>query len=562
MLTGLHIQHFALIDDVDVTFTAGESVVTGETGAGKSLFVDALDFVRGAKADKNILRDDEPAVVEATFRLSEDDSVVDVFQDADIPWDDDSVIVRRTLTKSGARQRINDRSVTQQTLREVMALLLDIHAQNAQSLLKNPKTYLPLLDAFIGEEAAAIKQQISEGLDAFRRVGRELAALDLTPEEAARRRDLLQFQKREIEEADLEHLDEEAIAEEYRALSSAAERLQTANQLMRALDGDRGLREGIKNVAFLFDELARRDEAADEMRDLLWQMDAEVESVIDGLERYRSHIVIDEARMHEIDQLFELLQRLKRKYGRDTEAILSFYETVLSELDALDHLENRRQEAEAKKAHLEQVLRREADALHDLRVEGAARLEKRVKEEMLQMAVKRMDFAIPFTRLEEMTASGRDAIDFQLSTNPGEPMHSLSEVASGGEMSRFMLSLKIVASEIAATPTLVFDEIDTGISGRTAQVVAEKVHRLSETHQIIVITHLAQIAALADTHYLMKKEVRSGRTVSEMHELSDAARVDEQARLIGGVKITEITRESAREMLLQAQSVRRGRESS
>ncbi|MDD7592961.1 MAG: DNA repair protein RecN [Peptoniphilaceae bacterium] len=562
MLTGLHIQHFALIDDVDVTFTAGESVVTGETGAGKSLFVDALDFVRGAKADKNILRDDEPAVVEATFRLSEDDSVVDVFQDADIPWDDDSVIVRRTLTKSGARQRINDRSVTQQTLREVMALLLDIHAQNAQSLLKNPKTYLPLLDAFIGEEAAAIKQQISEGLDAFRRVGRELAALDLTPEEAARRRDLLQFQKREIEEADLEHLDEEAIAEEYRALSSAAERLQTANQLMRALDGDRGLREGIKNVAFLFDELARRDGAADEMRDLLWQMDAEVESVIDGLERYRSHIVIDEARMHEIDQLFELLQRLKRKYGRDTEAILSFYETVLSELDALDHLENRRQEAEAKKAHLEQVLRREADALHDLRVEGAARLEKRVKEEMLQMAVKRMDFAIPFTRLEEMTASGRDAIDFQLSTNPGEPMHSLSEVASGGEMSRFMLSLKIVASEIAATPTLVFDEIDTGISGRTAQVVAEKVHRLSETHQIIVITHLAQIAALADTHYLMKKEVRSGRTVSEMHELSDAARVDEQARLIGGVKITEITRESAREMLLQAQSVRRGRESS
>lgn len=557
MLVGLHIQHFALIDEVDLSFASGQAVVTGETGAGKSLFVDALDFIRGAKADKRILRDAEPSLVEATFRLSDDVAFRSLLETYDIPFEEGELIVRRTLTKNGARQRINDVSVTQQTLREVMSHLLDIHAQNAQSLLKNPKTYLPLIDAYVGEEADAHKKRLSGALERLKRVQKRLTSLDLSPEEAARQRDLLQFQKREIEEADLAHLDEDAISEEYRALSSAAERLQSAGVLMRELSGDRGLREGIKSLAFLFDQLARKDAVASEMRDMMWQIDAELESVADALEHYRSGIVMNEARMAEIDQLFELLQRLKRKYGRDTEAILSFYDGVLVKLDQLDHLESLRSEAQEEVERIESFLNEEAEALHELRVTGARELEKRVREEMLQMAVKRMDFAIPFTRLPDVTATGVDAVDFQLSTNPGEPMHSLADVASGGEMSRFMLSLKIVASEIAATPTLVFDEIDTGISGRTAQVVAEKLHRLSRHHQVIVITHLAQIAALADTHYLMKKEVQDERTASQMHALSDEERVEEQARLIGGVKITEITRQSVREMLAQAESVRR-----
>lgn len=564
MLIELRIQHFALLDTVEVSFPSGESAVTGETGSGKSLFVDALDFLRGARADKRILHGDETAVVEACFTWTAEEMRTDSMlkkelAELGIPLEERLIIARREFSSKGSRQRLNDVTVTLQSHRRIMELLLDIHAQNAQSLLKTPRTYLPLLDSFIGAPAEKEKKALRDVLAQLQKVQNDLDRLALSPDEVLREKDLLRYQIGEIDEADLPHLDEEELEREYRALISATERLQLANRLYGALSGDRGLRDGLMSCAQTFDQLAHKDNDASSLRDQMWQMEAEAEAMQEDLENYRNTIVIDPQRIEEVDAIFQLLQTLRRKYGQTNDEILAFREQADIRFQQLEHIEQERKMLQEKLASLRLILNEKANNLHALRVSAAAKLEKRVKEELLEMAIAQIAFAIPLTKADVIGPNGQDIVDFQLSTNPGEPMQSLSEVASGGEMSRFMLALKIIASEITAMPTLIFDEIDTGISGRTAQVVAEKLFRLTDKHQIIVITHLPQIAALADAHYAMTKDTEKTETVSSLNELDDRARIDEQARLLGGVHITDVTRKGAREMIEQAKQWKRER---
>lgn len=557
MLTELRIQHFALLDTVEVSFSSAESVVTGETGSGKSLFVDALDFLRGARAEKRILHGDKTAIVEGCFTWSEmeeltDKTLCEEMEQLGIPLEERLILARREFSQKGSRQRINDVTVTLQSYRRVMELLLDIHAQNAQNLLKSPRTYLPLIDSFIGVRAENEKKALRDTLQNLHAVQDELDRLSLSPEDVLREKDLLRYQISEIDSADLTHLDEEELEREYKSLVSATERLQIANRLFGAVSSDRGLRDGLMSCAQSFDLLARKDEEASSLRDRMWQMEAEMEALQEDLEEYRNSIVIDPQRIEEVDGIFTLLQMLRRKYGQTNAAILAFREQADNRLQLLNHIEQERNALQEKQHSLRLALQEKADTLHSLRVAAARQLEKRVKEELLEMAIQKISFAIPFDKANTIGVTGEDIVDFQISTNPGEPMQSLSEVASGGEMSRFMLALKIIASEITAMPTLVFDEIDTGISGRTAQVVAEKLLRLTKRHQVLVITHLPQIAAIADTHFAMKKISHEQETISSLHELSEEERIAEQARLLGGVHITDITCNSAREMIEQA----------
>lgn len=557
MLVELRIQHFALLEKIELSFYPGESVVTGETGSGKSLFVDALDFLRGARSERRILHEARPAIVEAVFipapeEICEGSPLRECLEALGIPYEDGNIIVRREFSAKGSKQRLNDISVTLQSLRTVMALLLDIHAQNAQNLLKSPSTYLPLLDAYVGKDAIPLKECLKKDLVSREKVAAKLQALALSPEEVLRETDLLHYQIQEIEDAHLEDLNEEALEQEYKSLVSATERMRMAARLSEALEGDRGLRDGLLRCAQAFDELAGNDASASDMRDMMWQIEAETDTLRSDLSRYRNGIVIDPMRIQEIDTIFQMLQNLRRKYGQNFSEILAFRDTAEKRLALLQGIEAEREKLRQEDRSLEVSLEKNAAALHDLRRNAAHKLEDRVKSEMLEMAIKSMSFSIPFTKTESIGRNGYDRIDFRISTNPGEPMQSLSEVASGGEMSRFMLAMKIIASEISAMPTLIFDEIDTGISGRTAQVVAEKISRLTEHHQVIVITHLPQIAALADTHYEVVKETHGASTITVMHELDEAGRAAEQARLIGGVHITETTRSSAEEMIEQA----------
>lgn len=562
MLKELRIQEYALFDQLHLDFYSGESVVTGETGSGKSIFVDALHFLAGSRSDQRIRKSAQPALVEGVFFLAamekKSQQVQAFLESLGLAKQEagEDLIVRRELGDRGSRQWINDSPVTLQSLRELLSFLIDIHTQNAQSYLKNPKTYLPLLDSFLGEPAEVEKEALSQGLKKKRALEKSLEALDLSPEELERQLDLLSYQKKEIEEADLDHLDEEELDKEYRALSSAEDRLQAASAILQSLNGSsHGMKYGLQSLAVAMDDLVQKDPSLRETKDLFWQMDAEMESVISDLRQYLDLVTVDPERIQALDALFRLLQKLKRKYGSSLEEIKAYYDRILVQLDQLGHVEKNRAKLEGELAKVDQELEKRAQALHLLRQEAAKVLEGKIKAEMEEMAIKNMDFAIAFSRADAISRQGFDQIDFLISTNLGEALQPLSQVASGGELSRFMLALKIIASDLSAMPTIVFDEIDVGISGRTAQVVGEKIRKLARSHQIIIISHLPQIAAMANEHYLVKKESKEGETLSEIRRLDQSGRLDELSRLIGGVKITELTRQNAEQMLRQAQGL-------
>lgn len=557
MLLALRIQQFAIMEDVRADFFGGESVVTGETGSGKSIFVDALDFICAAKSRQDIRRNEEPASVEAIFSIEGIEQVKELCLDLGIEIEDDSLIIRRELNDRSSRQWVNDKSVTLAALKKITELIMDIHSQNAQSLLKNPSSYLPLLDDFIGEESKGIKKSLRELISQGREIKEAVKRLDLSPEEVERKRDLLEFQKDEIEEGDLENLDEEALDIEYKELSSALERAEISSLVLDALAGERrSIKSDISTIAGKIDRLYILDDKIADLNDLIWQIDIDLDSFISDLDNYRDRIIVDSNRIREIDEKFQLLQKLKRKYGSSKKEILAFYRDLINQIKDLDDIEEKRNKYRRKAKEIYIKLKAGADSLHELRKSAAEKLVNRVKLEMKDLAIKNISFDIPFYKNEKISYEGYDEIDFQISTNPGEPMMSLAKVASGGEMSRFMLALKIIAADITAMPTIVFDEIDTGISGRTAQLVAQKLSDLSEKHQIIVISHLPQIAALANRHYLVKKESHDNVTKSNIILLDNDGRLDELARLIGGVTITDITRNSAKQMLEQAKEWR------
>lgn len=556
MIINIGIRKFAILENWVADFSDGMSVFTGETGAGKSLFVDALNFVTGARAQSRFRREGaEETLVEAAFSL--DERAVNGLRTLGYEPEDGLLTFQRTLNDAGSQARINRRITTISALREVSAVLMDIHTQNAQSLLADRKNYLDLLDEYAGPETEALKTHLSAELHARSACYKALDKVSMSREDAEREADLLRYQVQEIEDADPASIDEEALNAEYRLLSGAQERAQAIDELLHQLEGgNHPVHYAVQDVARDLDHLQRSDDTLQEDAELAWQIESELESLQENLERYRDNIRIDPARMEEIDVIFQRMQGLRRKYGRTNEEVLEYAETCRLRLRELEGARQTRQRLQQEISAHTQVIESDAAKLHALRCRAGDRLQARIKEELTQMAIKKLSFAVSVTESGEIGANGGDNVDFLISTNPGEPMHSISEVASGGEMSRFMLAFKIVLAEVRRIDTLIFDEIDTGISGRTAQIVAEKLARLARDRQVLVITHLPQIAAVADHHFLIQKQVENGITHSRITKLDAYDRIEEQARLIGGAQITDITRKSAREMIQQAQRLR------
>lgn len=559
MLDQLRIKNFALIQNWILDIEDGETVVTGETGSGKSLFVSAIQYLLGGTIDRETRRTpDQDLVVEGLFRMDHiTEDFRDFLQSNDIPLDEErTFLVRRTMDKRGNRQQINDRGITRNLLRSFSSFLLDIHAQNAQSLLKSKDRYLPFLDSYLGDQAEEIKSQLSLLLKKRKVYLSKLEDLNLAPDELAREKDLLAYQINEIRQAKLEDINEDALNREYRTLASAEERAKLSGQALSGLRSDgQSLRWGLQSLAQILEDLYRKDPDCQSLKDLAWQMEAEAESLEDQIETYRDNILLDGRRMAEIDEIFQTLQSLRKKYGQSFEDILAYLNQAERKKKELDSIESYRASIFKKMKDLDEEIRNQALKLSQLRRESANRLEDRIRNELQEMAIKKVEFLIDFQQ-KPIGPDGQDEVDFMISTNPGQAPESLSRVASGGEMSRFMLAFKIVVAQIQNTPTLIFDEIDTGISGRTAQVVAEKIGRLGEDRQVLVITHLPQIAALADHHLKIDKKVENSFTYSCIQNLNFMERVEEQARLIGGAHVTKTTRKSAEEMLNQAQELK------
>lgn len=563
MLTEISIRNFAIIESTNLSFYSGESVVTGETGSGKSLFVDALSFLSGAKLDRRTSRfEDKATLVEAAFTLEKNtESLQQVLDKYGLSLEEDQLIVSRSYDQKTTKTRVNAHIVSQSVLKEIMAELIDIHSQNAQSILTNKNNYIKFLDQFVGEEMAGLKAELGQVLGNLRSVRQEKAKFDLTPEELERQLDLLNYQIKEIEKANLGDIDEDALNTEYKMLTSSKDRIEAINKIISSFSGEYSVRSAIQSMARELDNLTRRDEDLKEINDVSWQLEADSERLEYQLESYRDRIVVDPIRIEEIDEQFVVIQRLKRKYGDSIEEILNYQAQCEEELRLLSAIDVKREELDKKEQALLGQAQRISDAITTKRNEGGEKLELRIKDELKQMAIQKIDFKVQVLSDLPITTSGQDDVDFLISTNVGQSMHSVSEVASGGEMSRFMLAFKIVIAEVQEIPTLVFDEIDTGISGRTAQVVGEKLQRLGRKHQVIVISHLPQIAALANHHYLIEKKVKDGETYSEMSLLDRDERIEEQSRLIGGANITDLTRNSAEEMLVQADLLQKEKDS-
>lgn len=550
MLESLHVKNLALIDEAEVEFKKGLNILTGETGAGKSIIIGSVNLALGAKADKDYIRTGaEYALIELVFSLNAEQKKK--MEEMDFPAEDDTLILQRKLMQGRSVCRVNGESASMGQLRQLSGALLDMCGQHEHQQLLGKEKPAQLLDAFAEKRIAGLKEDLKQSYREYKRLQKELSENALDEQTRKREMDLLAFEVNEIEEAALVPSEEEELEKSYRKMSSARQLQETAGLVygMTGYEEDgsageligRAVRE-LKNVTLL-------DEEAGTLADQLLEIDNLLNDFNRSMADYQESLTFDEGEYARTRDRLDLINHLKGKYGQPAEAVLEALEEKKKRLTQLsDYEEYFRQLSERMTEEKEKLLRY-CGAVSEIRKEEAENLSEKLAESMRDLNFLNVDFSVTVESGEEyLSEQGYDRIDFMISTNPGEAKKPLSQVASGGELSRIMLAFKSVFADTEETPTLVFDEIDAGISGKTAWKVSEKLGHLSRGHQIICITHLPQIAAMEDTHFLIEKQIEGDRTVTRIRELTEEESDLELARLLGGGEVTEAVMTNAKEI--------------
>lgn len=557
MLLNLHVKNLALIEEAEVEFNEGLNIMTGETGAGKSIIIGSVNIALGGKISRDMIRNGaEYALVELVFQ-TESEEVRWFFTENDLPWEEGQIIISRKLMNIKNIIKVNGETISVTMLRELAGLLMDIHGQHDnESLLKTSK-HLAMLDEYGGTDIITVKKQISEKYNDYKKIKEKCSSF--TEDEEARRREIsfLEFEVKEIEEAELKSGEDEELEEEYRKLSNAEKITAGIGECYDMMDGENNsIRERIGRAVKGMGELLSYDEKIEEF----YQAFSDIESLCTDLTRelagYMEDMAFDGERFEYIEKRLDFINRLKLKYGKTIKEIQEHKEEALKKLEFYRNFEEEKEKAESGLQKLESELNVLCDKLTGLRKKSAVSIRTNIVKALKDLNFLEVMFDVEFKKNEGFTANGNDSVQFLISTNPGESLKPLSKVASGGELSRIMLGFKTLLAGKDGVETLIFDEIDTGISGRTAQMVSEKLKEISTGHQVICITHLPQIASMADSHYLIEKSVQSGKTITQIKELSEEKSVEELARMLGGAKITDTVMESAREMKKLASSVR------
>lgn len=550
MLESLHVKNLALIDEAEVEFKKGLNILTGETGAGKSIIIGSVNLALGAKADKDYIRTGaEYALIELVFSLNAEQKKK--MEEMDFPAEDDTLILQRKLMQGRSVCRVNGESASMGQLRQLSGALLDMCGQHEHQQLLGKEKPAQLLDAFAEKRIAGLKEDLKQSYREYKRLQKELSENALDEQTRKREMDLLAFEVNEIEEAALVPSEEEELEKSYRKMSSARQLQETAGLVygMTGYEEDgsageligRAVRE-LKNVTLL-------DEEAGTLADQLLEIDNLLNDFNRSMADYQESLTFDEGEYARTRDRLDLINHLKGKYGQSAEAVLEALEEKKKRLTQLsDYEEYFRQLSERMTEEKEKLLRY-CGAVSEIRKEEAENLSEKLAESMRDLNFLNVDFSVTVESGEEyLSEQGYDRIDFMISTNPGEAKKPLSQVASGGELSRIMLAFKSVFADTEETPALVFDEIDAGISGKTAWKVSEKLGHLSRGHQIICITHLPQIAAMEDTHFLIEKQIEGDRTVTRIRELTEEESDLELARLLGGGEVTEAVMTNAKEI--------------
>jgi len=549
MLTELNIKNFAIIDSLNITFEKGFNVLTGETGAGKSIIVDAVDLVLGGRASSEMIRSGcEEAVVEAAFDISDVKGVSEKLGEMGIEKDD-NLVIKRTLSASGKNKVfINGSMATIAMLSDVGEFLVDIHGQHEHQTLIKVERHIDVLDEYAA--LGPLRQEMSEIYSEWNRVKDELESLKSSEADKEKKVDLLRFQSDEIEKAALKVDEDEELLEERKLLSNAGRLYESANTALEILYLQSGSAlELIKKAGSNVTDISIIDESMRVTLDAINSASASIEDAALTLRDYVGRISFDPERLNEIEERLDLIGRLKRKYGNTVSEILKYREEVDRELDGIERAEERIGELEREGERLKDKGLKVAETLSERRKKGSDELTKKVVKELSDLGMKKAIFEVKMERLNDISAKGSDKVEFLLSSNPGEATKPLSKIASGGELSRIMLALKKVLANPTGAPTMVFDEVDSGIGGGIAEVVGRKLREVAEGRQVLCITHLAQIAAMADLHYAVSKGENKGRTTTTVSRLSGDERVDEVARMLGGMTITEATKRHAEEMI-------------
>ena len=565
MLKQLSIRNIALIDQQLIEFFDGFSVLTGETGAGKSIIIEALNFVLGERASRELIKSgEEKASVEATFRLKQDEPVMDALQEQGIDCEEGELTLYREFTASGKNVcRANGTLINASSLKLIGDALVDIHGQHAHQSLLDEKKHILLLDRFAGKEALEVKSRVASSYHKATEARRLLSAAQFNEQERIRRIDLLTYQMQEIDAARLTDGEEEQLEEQRGLLQNAQAVMEGLEGANAALSGDEaesgGALASISIALHMLDGIARLRADYQQLSDKLHALYYDLEDASYTLRDYKADFSFEPGMLDEIESRLELISTLKRKYGASIAEILAYREKSAEELDLIDNAEERREQLAKDYAAAKAEYDMESAALSSLRKAAAERLSARLLPELSDLGMPHAAFSARFETLngEIPSASGIDDVEFLLSTNRGEPVKSLSKVASGGELSRIMLSFKSVLADLDGIPTMVFDEIDSGISGQIGTAVAVKMRQIAKNHQVLCITHLPQIAAYANHQYLVYKEETGEHTRSNAIQLTQQQRAREIARIMGSSGEDAVALEHAQQLIDAAEEAMR-----
>ena len=558
MLRNLHVKNMALMREIDIDFAEGLNILTGETGAGKSILIGSIQLALGGRLPKDLIREGaEPALVEVVFDVT-DPSALKRLQDNGIDTEDGLLIASRRIDGSRSSFRLNGHTVTAQTVRDCLEPLIDIHGQHDNQTLLKTSGQLHYVDLFGGEAVSEARARVREAHRRF--VALKARSLDtsLSEDERLRQMDFLRFEIADIEEAALRAGEDEEVEAAYKKMRNArliTEAAASAHELT-GYDRDSGAGETIGKAIRELDSVVRYDPEVAPLKEALDQIDSLLNDFNRDLAAYLDDLSDDPEAFAALEDRLNTLNRLKAKYGPTIPDVLRHLEEKKQTLSDLMSYEEERERLNKDLKIAEEALIKAAGELTAARQKAAASFEQEASRHFLDLNFARADFRIDFSRRETCTENGCDEVEFLIATNPGSPLLPLREAASGGELSRLMLGIRTMFATRDETGTLIFDEIDTGISGRTAQCVAEKLNVVARSHQTICITHLPQIAAMADHHYAIIKDVREDEAVTRIEALDEEASIAELARLIGGASITETTLEAAGEMRQQSLSLK------
>ena len=548
MLLNLQVKNLALIEKAEVSFSEGLNILTGETGAGKSIIIGSVNMALGGKTSRDMIRQGaDYAYVELVFSVDDPVKRKRLEElDLDLP-EDGTIIISKKIMPTRSLSKINDETVTTGRLKEITSLLIDIHGQHEHQSLLYKSKHLQILDAYARSQTQPLKEKISVNYHQYQEVLKALEEMNQDQESRLREADFLRYEIEELENADLKEGEEEELTSSYRRLSHAQKIMEYLSSAYQAIDGEQ-IGRALHDVT----QAAEYDETVAGIRDQLFDAESILSDVVRDISGYMDQFSFDEEAFVQMEKRLDLIHNLQAKYGSTVREIMEKLEEKRKRLDDLENFDLIKDQKEKEREKTEEKLEQLCTELSKVRQSAAKILTEKIRRGLEDLNFIDVAFEMEFRRLEQYTASGFDEAEFMISTNPGMPVRPLGMVASGGELSRIMLAIKAVLADTDDIPTLIFDEIDTGISGRTAQKVSEKLSYIARNHQVICITHLPQIAAMADTHFEIAKSAAAGSTTTTIHPLCGDEMVKELARLLGGAKITDAVYDNAREMKVLA----------